>query len=155
MAEQVYDIYWEGPFKWDEKESKIIKPYHVLYQIYGHHPVYGSNKLLYIGMTERGIQRINEHDAWVCYEFDPMTVRVGSLGKFTNWADWEKPGHYGKADRKIVEKIEALLIYAHQPSYNATNKSSAEEKSRDIRVFNSGTFGQLLPELSYTYYFGE
>jgi hypothetical protein len=84
-----------------------------------------------------------------------MTFRVASLGEFKSWTDWNVEKDYTKADRKTVEKIEAMLIYAHSPAYNTANKSNAKEKSKGIRVFNSGTFGQLLPELSYTYYFGE
>jgi hypothetical protein len=43
-----------------------------------------------------------------------MTFRLGSLGEFTTWKEWNRPENYKKAQkREIVEKIEALLINAH------------------------------------------
>jgi hypothetical protein len=150
----IYVIFWEGPFPWDKRKGKV-KPQHVLYQIYGQHPVYGSNILLYIGMAQDVEKRLAQHEAWICDECDNVSVRVGSLGQFKGWQEWEKPGSYPKAATKIVKQIEALLIYAHQPAYNTANKSSAKEISKNIRIFNSGHYGQLLPEVSYKYYFGE
>lgn len=152
--ETLYDVYWEGPFAWDKRKGQV-KLYHVLYQIYGQHPVYGSNVLLYIGRTEKGMERLNQHDSWVWDECDEMTFRVASLGEFTSWKEWNESEHYDPAKPAIVEKIEAILIHAHSPAYNAANKSSAKGKSKGIRVFNSGRFGQLLPEVSYKYYFGD
>ena len=127
----------------------------MLYQLYGQHPVYGSNVLLYIGMTKDGAQRFEQHDQWVRDECDIMSFRLGSLGQFTSWKEWDKLEKYKKTKGEIVQKIEALLIYAHQPAYNAANKNSAKNISANIRIFNSGKYGQLLPELSYRYYFGE
>jgi hypothetical protein len=122
--EKIYDVFWEGPFSWDERGDKV-KPHQVLYQIYGHHPVYGSNILLYIGMTEKGIQRLEQHESWVCDECDTMSFRLGSLGDFISWKEWNEPGDYEPAKREIVEEIEALLIDAHSPAYNSSNKNTS------------------------------
>ncbi len=148
-----YDIYWEGPYDWDTRKGKA-KSHHVLYQLYGQHPIYGRDVLLYIAMTKDGAERLEQHEQWIRDECDKMTFRLGSLGEFTSWEEWNKPGDYRKKERDIVQQVEALLIYAHQPAYDSSNKSSAKDISEGIRIFNSGHFGQLLPELSYRYYFG-
>jgi hypothetical protein len=150
--EVIYDIYWEGPYSWEEKNNHFKKQ-HVLYQLYGAHHLYGRDILLYIGSTEKGIQRLKEHEWWVNYEYDSIRVRLGSLGRFTTWDKWNKIENYKKADMKIVHKIESLLIFAHQPAYNQVNKENAN-KAKGIRIFNSGKFGQLFPEVSYKCFLG-
>jgi len=151
MKETIYDVFWEGPFEWEKRHSHL-KKHHVLYSIEGNHPVYGRDVLLYIGKTDAGIgNRLSYHEEWVDDESDLVKVRVASVGEFTNWEEWEKDTHYPKADANIVGKIEALLIYAHQPAYNTRGKSSLGPKIR-IRIFNTGKSGLLLPELSYLYY---
>lgn len=151
--ETIYDIYWEGPFEWDEKDQHI-KDRHVLYQIYGAHHLYGRDILLYIGMTSKGVnQRLKEHEKWVYEEYDKVSIRIGSLGQFTSWKDWSE-GDYKEAEKSLVGQIEALLIYAHQPVYNKANKEQAK-KAKGIRIFNSGFLGQLFPEISYRYFLGD
>jgi hypothetical protein len=44
MEERIIHIEWEGPYSLNQLDT--LKD---LYQIYGHHSVYGSNVLLYIG----------------------------------------------------------------------------------------------------------
>jgi len=151
--ETIYDVFWEGPFNCNDPENPM-KKHHVFYQIYGHHPVYGSNVLLYIGMTEKGQQRIEQHERWMEDEYDTMTVRYGSVGEFTSWKDWEDEESGERAAPEVVKNIESLLIYANQPAYNSQNKADAK-KAKNIRIFNSGKSGQLLPEVSYTYYLGD
>jgi len=150
--EIIYDIYWEGPFDWDIK-SKKVKPHHVLYQIYGFHHLYGNNVLLYIGTTSHGINRIKDHEYWIEEEYDNVEIRVGSVREFTGWEGWKKPVNYPKPQRKLVEKVEALLIYAHQPVYNMRNKQGANT-AKNIRIFNTGKPGSLFPELSAAYFLG-
>lgn len=50
----------------------------------------------------------------------------------------------------IVSKVESLLIYSHQPAYNSMNKKTAREAT-NIRVFNTGEYGALKPEISSLY----
>ena len=70
------------------------------------------------------------------------------------WKEWKEPGDYAKASDNLVKKIEALLIYANQPTYNSMNKSDAAN-SKGLRIFNTGKAGQLLPEISYMYHLEE
>jgi hypothetical protein len=137
-----------------EKRHPYLKKYHVLYSIEGSHPVYGRDVLLYIGKTDGGIgNRLSYHEEWVDDELDPVRVRIASIGEFTDWDEWEKLPHYPKANPEIVSKVEALLIFAHQPAYNTMGKISLRQRN-GIRIFNTGKCGFLLPELSYLYYRG-
>jgi hypothetical protein len=47
--------------------------------------------------------------------------------------------------------IEKLMIYANQPAYNTSNKNDAKD-SKEIRIFNTGHFGSLMPEISSWYF---
>jgi len=151
MKERTIDVYWEGPYEWGV-HNKHIKKSHVLYALYGTHPLYGRDMLLYIGRTERDVGiRLSEHGYWADYECDRINIRVASMGEIESWKDWEEGERYERATNSDVERVETLLIYAHQPAYNTRNKESLEI-ARNIRIFNTGHFGSLLPELSYRYY---
>jgi hypothetical protein len=65
MVERIIHIEWDGPYSLDQLDSlKDLRKDHGLYQIYGHHPIYGSNVLLYIGQTYGRTfgERIEEHN---------------------------------------------------------------------------------------------
>jgi hypothetical protein len=73
-ADKIYNIFWEGPFEWDQREAKI-KHEHVLYQIYGSHHIYGRDVLLYIGSSVRGLnERLREHEEWLEDEYDKVLI---------------------------------------------------------------------------------
>ena len=158
MAESVCDAYWEGPFPWNERR-KHTESHHVLYALYGTHHLYGKGVLLYIGSTEGDVaDRLSQHRWWVDEEYDPMTVKIASIGVHNSIEEWSKAydkmrddDHYPKAEPEIVRGVEALLIYAHQPAYNTSSKVSLEA-GRGLRVLNTGRCGLLLPELSFAYY---
>jgi len=146
--EMILDVYWEGPYKWDER-AKVSGSHNVLYALYGQHHVYGRHSLLYIGRTSNIEDRLDTHDKWVAYEYDDVELRVASIGKFQGWDAWNKPGNYPPAEEKWVADVESLLILAHQPSYNSKDKGGAG--LRDLRIFNTGRPGPLLPEVSSLY----
>jgi len=151
VADPIYDVYWEGPYAWDKRQV-TPRDRHVLYAIYGTHRVYGPQSLLYIGRTESsGGKRLKDHDWWVKEESAPVSFHLASIGEFKDWPTWESIGAYPKATRALVQVIESLLIHAHQPAYNAQSLQ-APAKSRPFRVFNTGHYGSLLPEVSYRYY---
>jgi hypothetical protein len=65
MEERIIHIEWEGPYSLNQLDTlKDLRKDRGLYQIYGHHPVYGSNVLLYIGQTVGRTfgERIEEHN---------------------------------------------------------------------------------------------
>ena len=156
-TEEIYEVCWNGPFKptglaeqWQDTDSDGF----VLYQIYGSHPIYGNRVLLYIGMTEQGVEiRLDQHDYWMDEErFGESELFFGSIGPFVDWESSYGIEYFPKnPGTEIVRRVEALLIFAHQPAHNTKNRNSAEI-ARGIRIFNTGEYGSLFPELSGLYH---
>ncbi|MCP8687734.1 hypothetical protein [Marinobacterium sedimentorum] len=153
--ENVYDVYWEGPFNYDDLRETESHEDLVLYAIYGTHPLYGRNVLLYIGITENLVTtRLSQHSWWIDGEPDPCGVYMASIGKFESWAKSQEFERYPKMDPATTRIIESLLIYSHQPIYNQRNKNSAS-LAKNYRAFNTGRRGMLLGEVSGLYYLGD
>ena len=104
----------EGPFPIQKALQKNGKG---LYQIYGHHFIYGSDVLLYIGKTAE--QTLGERVAQNYADWKPGTpwyqeeeqviVRFGRL-------DYE-----GEDFKKVLEDVEAFEIFRHSPPYNGSS----------------------------------
>lgn len=151
MSEIIYEICWEGPYTdgtLSEISEQDYKKY-VLYNVYGSHPLYGNNVLLYIGMTERGTKkRLSEHDYWMDEErFGPSKIYVASIGRFKDWESSNEIEVFEAPPREVIEQVESLLILAHQPAHNSSSKKSAENASK-VRLFNTGNYGDLIREVS-------
>lgn len=148
---QFIHIEWRGPFlvcpidsenpKAESLNKLVERNDRGLYQIYGDHPVYGTDSLHYIGQTEGQtfLQRIQQHH-WE-REARTITCYVGRL--------------YGDATpsenewRKQIVVAEKLLIQAHKPAYNARELSQRLDISfADFHVLNWGDRRALLPEVS-------
>jgi len=152
MNETIYVAHWEGPEVLDKHEAQAE---HVIYALYGAHHLYGRDVLLYIGKAEKGTaKRLPAHYQWTAEEYDPVTVRVASIGKFTTWDDWDEVDRYPRAKPDVVCAVEALLIIAHQPAYNSQGKKWTR-LAKGLRVFNTGHLGHLLPEISSSYFLGK
>jgi len=157
MQETICDVYWDGPFEWAKRDS-LRNSAHVLYAIYGTHPVYGQNVLLYIGMTESTVaDRLAQH-TWLRDEYDGITIKIASIGIHLSieswWQAWEEMSEsdvYPRPNLETIRAVEALLIYAHQPAYNTMGKGSLSI-AKPLRIFNTGKCGSLLPDISYVYY---
>ena len=147
---KILHIYWEK-HRFDESiddTEKLNGSTHFgLYQVYGEHPVYGRDVLLYIGKTkgQTFAQRFkNKHD----YDFIESMLKAKELyiGRFYEFGDCNKGNWNENID--IAEKI---LIKAHCPAYNAQDikyllpKPEAEEI---VIILNWGDYGDLLPEIS-------
>jgi len=156
--EDIYELYWVGPF--DAKAIKKVKePYHKLYAVYSPHPIYGKNALTYIGMSKRGASiRIEDHKKkW----FDPKNiggeVYFASIHGFDKWENSPEWGDHSSGltdkENELIQKIEALLIFALQPAYNSKNKQSASS-SKGIRLFNTGAIGDIPQEISALFHIG-
>lgn len=149
--ESIYEVHWLGLFKPSKirklKPKKLQK--HCLYSIYGSHPLYGDNVLLYVGMTERGVdKRLSEHDYHMDQErFGNSRVFLASIGPFNSWKESGEIAIFEKPERELIQKIESLLRYAHQPCFNTSNRKSAKNSS-GIRIFNTGCYGDMHPEAS-------
>ena len=140
---------WEGPFAVDYDraadtyswESLVavenLAEHGGLYQIYGRHPTYGLNALLYIGCvrpnsSKRGIgMRLAEH------------VKTRFMWH-TNLAAHLAPLEANVlTDGITVELVESILIYAHQPALNRQNIDEARWDKKSVLVRNWGFVGSL------------
>lgn len=146
-------IFWEGPHNLNEIKNLDKGKDYGVYQIYGHHPLYGSSVLLYIGLAESQTfaERVDQHKIkWLDYAADKNTqVYVGRFAgrnKITN-DEWTS----------VIELAEKLLIFAHQPVFNTQNtKSIPEDSVLNNRIYNWDQRRDLFPEVSggrFTYKF--
>jgi hypothetical protein len=149
--ENIY-ITWEGPFTLkDLKNNKYLKDEdeaYGLYQIYGTHPIYGSNVLLYIGKTnsQTFAKRIKQ-EGWE-YNSDSNNIKiyVGKLfdKKQPKEAIWDK----------LISHAERLLIFTHAPAHNSSNINTLSRSDeilkeiKNIRVINYDNYRDLMSEVS-------
>ena len=149
MEERIIHIEWEGPYSLSQLDTlKDLRKDRGLYQIYGHHPVYGSNVLLYIGQTVGRTfgERIQEHNFGGGSQEDRAHVEiyVGRLKGATTTPssdDW----------RNEINWAEKLLIHVHAPAYNPQHMMEVDEADPRVccaRVFNWGCIRALRPEVS-------
>ncbi|MBC5852933.1 hypothetical protein H8Q88_18790 [Vibrio metschnikovii] len=136
-------IDWSGSYTLDELKGLTSSSDYGIYQIYGTHPVYGSDVLLYIGKADYqtlGV-RIPQHDKWA-YTSDVNNIRVyiGRLGSNlqVSESEWSK----------LIDLAERLLIYTHKPAYNSSCLNSVDKVPIIVHVFNWGNYRSLLPEVS-------
>lgn len=120
-----------------------------VYQIYGSHPIYGHHVLLYIGRARDqtfGV-RLKQHDKW------DYTPDCGKVKVYTGRISSDNPTdeHWDT----MIDLAEKLLIYSHQPACNSSNINSANSIPIDTHVFNWGSRGMLLPEVTAFRYFAD
>jgi hypothetical protein len=114
-----------------------------IYQIYGKHPVYGNDVLLYIGKSDRqtlGL-RISQENWLDTNDSNNTKIYVGRLHGPQNQSEemWSTE----------IDLAERLLIYVHKPAYNSKSISSLPDlKLQHIHILNWGDHRNLLPELS-------
>ncbi|OEE32800.1 hypothetical protein ACODG7_15585 [Vibrio anguillarum] len=155
----IIDVYWKGPISLSELKDVEQPESQMLYQVYGHHPVYGSDSLLYIGKTEqiKGVMgRVPEHK-WIDSQCDDCKIYYASCGEFKDWQTWESSEEYPKYDSSKtgigLKHIESLLIYAHHPSGNSQSiQSLGTNINKHFRIFNTGKRKALERELSTQYF---
>jgi len=137
-------IFWEGPFELKDmsKINNESKDYGI-YQVYGHHPIYGDSVLLYIGLAvnQTFATRIAQ-ETWNDRP-DPLNthIYIGRLaGRMKVDIDtWDE----------LIERAEKLLIYSHKPVLNTQNTKSLKEGDfLDDRIYNWGSHRDLFPEVS-------
>ena len=135
-------IEWEGSFCLDYVIDELNgRDDYGLYQIYGHHLVYGADSLLYIGKAEGMTfsQRFGQHAEGLLEEED-VSIRIGRIASEDyaddppDWSDW----------RKVLRDAEALTIYWHSPAYNSSNIETYN--GRQLKVTNRGDRGALCAE---------
>lgn len=144
-------IDWDGPYHIDDLNNlNNQKIDYGIYQIYGVHPVYGTNILLYIGKAEEqtfGIRIRQEHWDDKYYTGDHKRVEI-YVGRF---AGSTTPQNEKWAD--LINLSERLLILANSPAYNSKcidspSSSLDDSKLQNIHILNWGAFRNILPEVS-------
>ncbi|MDR1850429.1 MAG: hypothetical protein LBQ75_10355 [Zoogloeaceae bacterium] len=145
----IIHVVWEG-FPYEKALELNDSNDYGVYQIYGAHPVYGSNVLLYIGKAGEQTfgKRLGQHE-WTVYNADAgnVTVYVGRLGGYDGTPQNEEWS-------RQIALVERLLIYAHQPACNASGlnvlkpKQEDDDAVNDAHILNWGQRRDLLPEVS-------
>ena len=152
----------------NEGERHLMKPEDWgIYQIYGVHPIYGAESLLYIGTSREG----NNHtDNPLAPIGERIHARVGNaewgnsyyadcrvyIGRFVQLESEVRKQIDRAGLREVIPLVEALMIYYHQPACNGENvytlSASTKIKRRNLRVMNFGNYRQLQTELSSQHY---
>jgi len=151
---EIINIWWEGPFQLPEIENKTVgddkNEDYGIYQIYGTHPVYGNNVLLYIGKADKQTfsTRLNQEQHWWSNQ-DAKNIQI-YLGRLIGeTVDEEKWSN-------MIGRAEQLLIYSHRPAHNSSNINSLnQENVKGTHVLNWNVFNNLLPEVSSMRIFDE
>ena len=137
-------ILWDGPYSiTDLVKLKNEEIDYGIYQIYGHHPVYGNGVLLYIGKADFQTigQRVSQENWLDTNDSNNTQIYVGRChgSKNPTQTEWSVE----------IDLAEQLLIYVHKPAYNSKGISSIEDlKFQDIHILNWGNYRSLLPEIS-------
>ena len=144
QEELIIHIDWDGPYTQQESALLHSPTDFGIYQVYGAHPVYGGDTLLYIGIAcDRTFgQRIPEH-GWCQWTRNPanVTIHVGRLSGCTTpdhptWSRW-------------IKLAERLLIYSHYPVYNTQKQLAGLERDLwHVHVLNWKHHRDLMAEVS-------
>lgn len=141
---RIIDLEWEGSFliEYDRDEDKYLLDQipgdllaaYGIYQIYGRHPVYGKNVLLYIGETKENKKgtrafkdRLGEH-------------LKGRFFYYTNLSVSLAPCDF---DSETVKEVESVLIDAHKPALNKQHIESRKKCREQLLVRNWSFMGSL------------
>ena len=133
---------------WDYSLSNIPKAClsrSSFYCIYGYHPVYGPDVLLYIGETKKTdgssrdvSKRVREHLSGRFWAHTYLSISIGVPNK--------------DLDREAVEAIESILIAAHMPALNRKHIDCALPTAKKYLVRNYGFVRSLVTECSGGYW---
>ena len=146
-------IEWEGPFTIEHVlKLKDRQKDYGLYQIYGPHPVYGPDSLLYIGMTKTSFgDRILGDLAYpngILCEDEPENLKV-RIGRIVNIDGSDAPSDRKK--KQVIHDAEKLQIYRHTPAYNSHHIGGDWPIPHDRQVLsveNTECHGKLVKTLT-------
>lgn len=159
QEKEIINIAWEGPFNIDEilKGEIDSNKYEItnddigLYQIYGSHPLYGSDVLVYIGRTQnKNGFKSRLKNRWVINNGnDANNVKI-YLGKIFS----DSKQLTNKEINSSIEKAEVLMINALKPALNSSNIQSVKEDFRgsDYMIHNYGNYRCLYPTFDSDYF---
>jgi hypothetical protein len=130
---EIIHIEWNGPFTFSEIKRFTGEIDYGVYQIYGGHPLYGSNALVYIGKARDqcfGV-RIPQEKYWQDNrDANRLNVYLGRLaGAHTPTDDvWGRQ----------IDLAERLLIFAHSPANNTRRTSTVSMPTFRTFTFSTG-----------------
>lgn len=140
----IVHVHWSGPYTIDTITALNNPTYdYGVYQVYGSHPIYGTDVLIYIGKAnDQTFSKRLKQEGWD-YHHDSGNVMfyVGRLAgpatpKNQDWAD-------------EIDKTEALLIHSHWPANNSKNiQTICFDQLRNLHILNWGDRRALMPEVS-------
>ena len=146
-------IMWEGPISVGNAVKLLNKDSDTgLYQLYGRHPIFGRDSLLYIGETTEQLfaKRI---DQWV--KDHPDQECKDAVGYFSEvycgrLIDPPPESISRKKLKKLIKNAEKLLILACSPPWNSKGirQCKLAHEHKDLYISNFGRCGSLLPEVS-------
>lgn len=137
-GERFVTLDWRGPFRLVDgklalhplEAATLPRDVGGVYALHGLNPLLNGSSPLYIGESGRLLTtRLAEHK-WLSREWR-VEAYVAPLP--------------GKPLRKDVER---LLAYAHQPPSNSALVGTAPDFRKPIRIWNTGRFWGLYPEVS-------
>lgn len=141
---KIINVLWKGPFSIDDViKNKSENDDFGLYQIYGTHPIYGRNVLLYIGKTQDSFsKRFKSHNnLWIKYEYDIVQIYLGEI----------KNHDKDFLINEDLTEAENLLLYYCAPAYNSYSITDYRN-TKEIVLRNFGKICSIPPELSSSMY---
>lgn len=138
---KIIDLEWEGQFDitYDREEDvysldkmpEALLEQKGLYQIYGRHPVYGKDVLLYIGETKGNTRtfkdRLKEHIEGRFFNYTNLSISLAPCQE---------------EDETIME-IESVLINTHKPALNRQHIENNKECRIPLLIRNWSFVGSL------------
>lgn len=147
----VINIAWEKiAFDYSFETIKHIEGKGI-YQIYGHHPAYGQEALLYIGEAKNSFkQRLDNRREFIESCAVPAHIRLGRLLRPDNPNDKLEWDINRWESGELISKVEEMLICAHAPAFNKQNNAGLYVAGLEehVLVLNWGDRGSLVPEVS-------
>jgi len=157
MKKEEIKIWWEGPFNIEDITNGTIDSFQYdvksnskgIYQIYGSHPLYGNDVLVYIGRTQdKNGFKSRLSGRWVIENGnDPKNVKI-YLG--TIFSDTKNISD--NIENSKIRKAEVLLINAMKPAFNSSNIQSVKNPSEEYILYNNGSYRNLYPILESNYF---
>jgi hypothetical protein len=144
-SSRVIHLQWSGPFTWEEKDKLTGPEDYGVYQIYGCHPIYGSDVLIYVGQANKQTfsVRLNQERWWPAHhDFQRLSIYVGKCH------GWEGTPSNEKWEEQI-DLAEKLLILATKPAENARKGIDYNDpRLCGLHILNWGNYRSLPPEVS-------
>lgn len=115
------------------------------YCIYGRHPVYGPDVLLYIGETKKSegnardvSKRLREHFGGRFWNHTDLSISIGVPVK--------------ELEADVMQAAEAILIASHAPAFNRRHIDGAPASAKNYLIQNFGFIRSLITECSGSYW---